>query len=108
MSLVSFFPIMEYWWLYAAFTGGVLLLLALDLGIFHRDAREVRFREALAWCGVWVALALLFNASLYLYASWTFARDARLTALPGFDPQAAAWQVAREGVCGVHLVCSLA
>src|SRR5690349_14831429 len=44
-----FFPFSEYWWLYAAFTGAVLVLLALDLGVFHRDAHRVRFREALAW-----------------------------------------------------------
>ncbi|MFM8359483.1 MAG: TerC/Alx family metal homeostasis membrane protein, partial [Verrucomicrobiota bacterium] len=34
--------------------------LALDLGLFHRESREVRFREALSWTGVWLAVALLF------------------------------------------------
>ncbi|MBL8877765.1 MAG: TerC family protein [Phycisphaerales bacterium] len=36
-------------------------MLALDLGVFHRKAHEVRFKEALTWSVVWVALALLFN-----------------------------------------------
>ncbi|MFY9343201.1 MAG: TerC family protein [Planctomycetota bacterium] len=48
-------------WLYAGFTGLVLLLLALDLGVFHRKAHVVRFREALVWSVVWVGLALAFN-----------------------------------------------
>jgi tellurite resistance protein TerC len=101
------FPMSEYWWLYAAFTAGVLVLLALDLGVFHRDAREVRFREALSWCGVWVSLALIFNALLYFYARWKFPRDPRLTAVVGFDPEAAAWQVALEFLTGYLVEYSL-
>jgi tellurite resistance protein TerC len=62
------FPFGEYWWFYAAFTGFVLLLLALDLGVFHRRAHVVLFREAAAWSVVWIALALVFNYVLYLYA----------------------------------------
>ena len=103
----ALFPMTEYWWLYAAFTGGVLVLLALDLGVFHRAAREVRFREALSWCGVWVSLALLFNVFLYLYARWKFPRDLRLTAVAGFDPEAAAWQVALEFLTGYLVEYSL-
>jgi len=43
---IDLFPFEHYWWFYASFTAFVLLLLALDLGVFHRDAHEVRFREA--------------------------------------------------------------
>lgn len=39
----------------------VLALLALDLGVFHRKAHEVRIKEALWWSVVWIALALIFN-----------------------------------------------
>ena len=53
--------------LYAGFTLFVLAMLALDLGVFHRRAHEVRFREALAWSVVWVSLALAFNAAVW---SW--------------------------------------
>ena len=42
----TLFPFAEYWWFYAAFTGFVLLMLALDLGVFHRHAHRVSFREA--------------------------------------------------------------
>lgn len=43
----------------------VLLMLALDLGVFHRRSHTVAMKEALAWSGVWVALALLFNAGVW-------------------------------------------
>jgi tellurite resistance protein TerC len=105
--MAALFPIGESWWLYLGFTGAVLVLLALDLGVFHRDAREVRFREAVAWCATWVSLALLFNAALYGYALWWFPQDPRLTALPGFDPAAAARQVALEFLTGYLVEYSL-
>jgi tellurite resistance protein TerC len=65
------FPFATYWWFYAAFIGFVLLLLALDLGVFHRTAHVVSFRESLAWSAAWVALALAFNYAFYAYASAT-------------------------------------
>src|SRR5215203_6384465 len=65
----TLFPFSEYWWFYAAFTAFVLALLALDLGVFHRDAHEVSVREATAWSVVWVTLALCFNAGLYYFTS---------------------------------------
>jgi tellurite resistance protein TerC len=43
----------------------ILVMLALDLGVFHRQSREVGLREALIWSAVWVGLALIFNAGLY-------------------------------------------
>jgi tellurite resistance protein TerC len=62
------FPFADYWWLYAVFTVGVLGLLALDLGVFHRDAHVVSMRESAVWSVVWVVLALAFNYGFYLYA----------------------------------------
>lgn len=62
------FPFAVYWPFYALFTAFILLLLALDLGVFHRHAHVVSFREALAWSVVWVALGLAFNYGFYLYA----------------------------------------
>ncbi len=64
-----FFPFAEYWWFYAGFAGFVLLLLAIDLGVFHRQAHVVSFRESLGWSAVWVALALAFNYGFHLYAA---------------------------------------
>ena len=54
-------------WLWGGFTAFVLVMLALDLGVFHRKAHEVRFREALTWSVVWVALALAFNALIWTW-----------------------------------------
>src|SRR5262249_49910938 len=45
----------------------VLAMLALDLGVFHRKSHEVTIREALAWSGVWIILALLFNLGVYYW-----------------------------------------
>jgi tellurite resistance protein TerC len=105
--MATLFPFAEYWWLYAAFTGGVLVLLFVDLFVLHRDAHEVRFREALGWSAAWVSLALLFNAGLYAYALWAFPQDPRLAAIPGFDAEAAAWQVALEFLTGYVVEYSL-
>lgn len=102
------FPFAEYWWFYVAFTVFVLVVLALDLGVFHRDAHEVSFREALTWSIVWVVLALLFGWGFYSYAAWKFPQDPRLMALPGFDPSAAAWQSGLEYLTGYIIEKSLA
>ena len=69
------FPFAEYWWVYAAFTAGVLVVLAVDLGVFHREAHAVTFRESLAWSMVWVALALAVNYGFYRYALTQFPPD---------------------------------
>jgi len=105
---VLLFPFADYWWFYAAFTGGVLLLVALDLGVFHRDAHEISFREAAAWSTVWVVLALAFNYLLYRYALDKFPGDARLVATPGFEPDTAAAQAALEFLAGYVVEYSLA
>lgn len=45
----------------------ILGMLALDLGVFHRKAHAVRVKEALTWSAVWIALALLFNAGIWIW-----------------------------------------
>lgn len=55
-------------WIWLGFIVFVLAMLALDLGVFHRQARVVTLKESLAWTAVWVALALLFNAGVWHYA----------------------------------------
>ena len=107
MMEVTLFPFAEYWWFYAGFVVFVLLLLAVDLGIFHRQAHAVSFRESATWTVVWVALALVFNYGLYQYAEWKFPQDARLLAVPGFDPQAAADRVGLEFLTGYIVEKSL-
>ncbi len=57
----------EVLWPWLAFNAFVLAMLALDLGVFHRKAHEVSLKEAGIWSAVWIALALAFNAGLYLW-----------------------------------------
>jgi tellurite resistance protein TerC len=52
---------------WVGFTVFVLLMLALDLGVFHRKAHEVGHREALGWVLAWVSLAICFNILLYFW-----------------------------------------
>src|SRR5215468_6355103 len=105
--MVELFPFSEYWWFYLSFVGLVVLLLALDLGVFHRKAHAVGFREAATWSVVWIALSILFNLLLYHYALWKFPQDPRLMAVPGFDPNAAAWRVSLEFLTGYVIEKSL-
>lgn len=49
------------------FTLFIIVMLAIDLGIFNRKSHEVSVKEALAWSAVWVALALAFNAGMYFW-----------------------------------------
>lgn len=49
------------WWHWVGFIACVIVFLGLDLGVFHRSAHVVRFKEALAWTGIWCALAMLFG-----------------------------------------------
>lgn len=78
---VTLFPFAEYWWFYGAFTLFVLGVLALDLGVFHRHAHVVSFKEALAWSIVWISLAVAFGYGLYHYSLWKFPLDPRLAGL---------------------------
>ena len=54
--------------LWIAFGVVVVLMLAIDLGIFNRKAHEIGFREALIWSIVWTVVALLFNGAVFLFA----------------------------------------
>lgn len=52
-------------WLYAGFIGLVLVILALDLGVFHRDSHSVSIKEAFVWSTIWVVCALAFTVFVY-------------------------------------------
>lgn len=56
----------ETTWLWLAFNLFVIGFLALDLGVFHRKAHAVSVKEAAIWTAVWIALALVFNAVLFV------------------------------------------
>lgn len=100
MTNVSLFPFADYWWAYGLFLLFVFALLALDLGVFHRKAHEVSFREAGTWSVVWVVLSLLVGAAIWAYADWRLPQVERLAAVPGFDAAAAAKQTFLEFLTG--------
>jgi tellurite resistance protein TerC len=54
-------------WFWIFFNAFVLLMLALDLGVFHRKSHTVRFREAAAWSLVWITLAACFSVLVYFW-----------------------------------------
>ena len=55
-------------WYWLAFAAFVVVMLVLDLGVFHRKSRETTLREAALWTGIWASLALIFNGLIWLVA----------------------------------------
>lgn len=102
------FPFYDYWWFYTGFTVFVLAVLALDLGVFHKKAHEVSFKEASVWTSVWIGMALVFNYLFYRYAQYQFSTHDRYTAIPGFDPDLQAKTSALEFLTGFVIEKSLA
>ncbi len=58
----------------------ILVVLALDLGVFNRKTHVVSLRESLTWTAVWVTLALCFNAGVWHYMG----REKALEFLTGY------------------------
>jgi len=95
-SNIIYFPFSEYWWIYGLFLVFILAMLALDLGVFHRESHVVGFKEALTWSIVWVCLALAFNVGFYYYA------ESRIDI-----PDGEAWRLGKEFLTGYILEKSL-
>ena len=64
-------------WAWVAFLGFVIFMLALDLGVFNKTDHMPSFKEAVAWCVVWVSLAVGFG---FLLSAWRGPEDAQLFA----------------------------
>jgi tellurite resistance protein TerC len=65
------------WFGFIAF---IILMLILDLGVFHRKTHEIKIKEALIWSAVWISMALIFNYVIYLFMG----RDKALEFLTGY------------------------
>ncbi len=102
------FPFYDYWWFYVGFVAFVLVVLALDLGVFHKKAHEVSFKEASIWTTIWISVALIFNYLFYIYAKYQFSNHERYLSIPGFDPDAQAKTTALEFLTGFVVEKSLA
>jgi tellurite resistance protein TerC len=55
------------WWAWFGFFAFITVMLALDLGVFHRKSHAVSVKEALVWSGVWALLAFAFNALVWVW-----------------------------------------
>lgn len=100
------FPFSEFWWFYLGFTALVVLLLVIDLGVFHRKPHAVSFREAALWSAIWICFALAFNYVLYRWVLWQLADDPKLAAV-GLTAARAARQAALEFFAGYLVEWSL-
>lgn len=94
---ILLFPFSDYWWLYGLFTLFVLGMLALDLGVFHREAHEVSVKEAATWSVVWVSLAMVF-----CFIFWKYAHHK----LPTYEPLLA--ELASKGITGADAAAAAA
>ncbi|MFM7808927.1 MAG: TerC family protein, partial [Planctomycetota bacterium] len=104
------FPFAPYWPFYAGFTLFVLAVLALDLGVFHREAHEVGFREAAIWSAVWAALAVAFGAGFWWWLQGKLPElgsDALVAAGYAADPRKVANQLTLEYFAGYVIEQSL-
>jgi tellurite resistance protein TerC len=70
----------ENTWLWIGFNLFVLCMLILDLGIFHRRIHEVKMKEALVWTGIWIFLAMTFNAVILYF----FGKEKAIEFLSGY------------------------
>ncbi len=71
-------------WVWIIFISFVLLMLTLDLGVFHRQAHIVTVKEALVWSAVWVALGLAFAVFVYVsYEAGWFGLGSTVDAVDG-------------------------
>jgi len=71
-------------WIWIAFIAFVLLMLALDLRVFHRKAHVVSVKEAIAWSAVWIAMGLAFAVFVYFaYESKWFGLGTAADAVDG-------------------------
>ncbi len=78
LSAAAEAPLVIPHWAWGAFLGFVGLMLALDLGVFKKNSNEApSFKEAVAWCVVWVSLAVAFG---FLLSAWRGPEDAELFA----------------------------
>jgi tellurite resistance protein TerC len=53
--------------LWLGFNLFVVVMLVLDLGVFHRKSETMSFKQAIGWSFFWISLAALFNLGLWYY-----------------------------------------
>ncbi|MEK7684973.1 MAG: TerC family protein [Verrucomicrobiota bacterium] len=71
-------------WHWVGFISVILIFLALDLGVFHRQAHVIKFQEALAWTVVWFAVAMAFALFLAPMIVETWGREETIEFITGY------------------------
>lgn len=95
---------------YGIFLAMVVVFLALDLGVFHRKAHVVSFKEATIWTSIWITCALLFNVGVYfLYQNHVFdlGLDVPVLGKPGVTETLAGAEAAKQFFTGYVIEKSL-
>ena len=59
---------MDTVWLWITFNIFVLVLLALDLGVFHKSNHAISVKESLIWSGVWILVGIVFNVGVFYFS----------------------------------------
>lgn len=67
-------------WLWVGFGALILTMLSLDLGLFHRQAHKINYRESAIWSAVWVAVAMIFAGAVF----WRLGKDRGTEFLAGY------------------------
>ncbi|MDH4468683.1 MAG: TerC/Alx family metal homeostasis membrane protein [Bacteriovoracaceae bacterium] len=97
---MTYFPFSDYWGFYVGFLGLVFFFLAMDLGIFHRKAHVISFKEAATWTVIWMAAAVLFCFGFYQYCLHKFTVDTQFHSIQGFDGVLTSKRLALEFLTG--------
>src|SRR5690606_28925803 len=67
--------------IWSLFIGLIIIFLALDLGVFHKNDHEIKAKEAGIWTAIWVTVALSFSGIIYwLFSDGLIANPTGLTA----------------------------
>lgn len=87
-------------WAYVAFIGLVVFFLALDLGVFHREAHEVSMKEAATWSVIWLSCGIAFAGFVYWAydAKWLGLGDANTSRYNTSEAIAAGGSIITSGV----------
>ena len=86
-------------WAWGGFALFILLMLAIDLGLFNRKAHVPSYKETVGWSITWISMALIFNVLIYFYAQQQFAADS--------NGNEKAWEIALLFLTGYLIELSL-
>ncbi|MCX6287349.1 MAG: TerC/Alx family metal homeostasis membrane protein [Bacteroidetes bacterium] len=60
---------------FSSFIVFILLMLLIDLGVFHKHSHTLRFKESLSWTLVWVTISLVFYILIRFHGNWIHGAD---------------------------------